>query len=65
MNVRSEPRIGDDESPLAATEVHYLASDHVGDEFKLFVDHCGARRTPSGSLSRPLQPPNHETISKR
>jgi uncharacterized protein len=31
----------DDESPLAATEVHYLTSAHVGDEFKVFVGHCG------------------------
>jgi uncharacterized protein len=31
----------DDQSPLAGTEVHYLASEHVGDEFKIFVGHCG------------------------
>ena len=31
----------DDESPLAGTEVHYLRSEHVGDEFKIFVGHCG------------------------
>lgn len=30
-----------DESPLADTEVHYLHSEHVGDEFKIFVGHCG------------------------
>ena len=32
---------GDDGSPLAGTEVHYLRSEHVGDEFKVFVGHCG------------------------
>jgi predicted alpha/beta superfamily hydrolase len=31
----------DDGSPLAGTEVHYLDSEHVGDEFKIFVGHCG------------------------
>ena len=31
-----------DDSPLADTEVHYLHSEHVGDEFKIFVGHCGA-----------------------
>jgi predicted alpha/beta superfamily hydrolase len=30
-----------DQSPLADTEVHYLRSAHVGDEFKIFVGHCG------------------------
>lgn len=30
-----------DHSPLAGTEVHYLRSHHVGDEFKIFVGHCG------------------------
>src|SRR5574340_779696 len=29
------------ESPLADTEVHYLRSEHVGDEFKILVGHCG------------------------
>jgi predicted alpha/beta superfamily hydrolase len=29
-----------DASPLANTEVHYLVSDHVGAEFKIFVGHC-------------------------
>ncbi len=32
---------GDDRSTLAGTEVHYLGSEHVGDEFKIFVGHCG------------------------
>ena len=32
---------GDDASPLAGTEVHYLRSEHVGDEFKIFIGHCG------------------------
>jgi uncharacterized protein len=31
----------DDRSPLAGTEVHRLRSDHVGDEFTIFVGHCG------------------------
>jgi hypothetical protein len=31
----------DDVSPLAGTEVHYLQSAHVGDEFKVFVGRCG------------------------
>jgi predicted alpha/beta superfamily hydrolase len=31
----------DDESPLSGSEVHYLRSQHVGDEFKIFVGHCG------------------------
>lgn len=31
----------DDESPLAGSEVHFLRSEHVGDEFKIFVGHCG------------------------
>ncbi|MDQ1382981.1 MAG: hypothetical protein QOG65_360 [Actinomycetota bacterium] len=30
-----------DYSPLADTEVHYLRSAHVDDEFKIFVGHCG------------------------
>jgi uncharacterized protein len=30
-------------SPLANTEVHYLHSEHVGDEFKIFVGHCPGR----------------------
>jgi predicted alpha/beta superfamily hydrolase len=30
-----------DHSPLAGTEVHYLRSEHIGDEFKIFVGHCG------------------------
>ncbi len=31
-----------DSSPVADTEVHYLRSEHVGDEFKIFIGHCGA-----------------------
>jgi len=34
-----------DQSPLADTEVHYLRSEHVGDEFKIFVGHCGGADT--------------------
>ena len=32
-----------DVSPLADSEVHYLRSDHVGDELKVFIGHCGTR----------------------
>jgi hypothetical protein len=35
----------DDESPLAGSEVHYLRSEHVGDEFKIFIGHCGGSET--------------------
>ena len=31
-----------DESPLSDTEVYYLRSEHVGDEFKILVGHCGS-----------------------
>jgi predicted alpha/beta superfamily hydrolase len=31
----------DDDLPIAGTEVHYLHSEAVGDEFKIFVGHCG------------------------
>jgi hypothetical protein len=34
--------IDNDDSPLPDTEVHYLSSEHVGDEFKVLVGHCGA-----------------------
>jgi len=30
-----------DRSPVAGTEVHFLSSRHVGDEFKIFIGHCG------------------------
>jgi predicted alpha/beta superfamily hydrolase len=36
-----------DRSPLADTEVHYLRSEHVGDEFKVFVGHCGDVGAPA------------------
>ena len=32
-----------DLSPLPDTEVHYLFSEHVGDEFKVLIGHCGSR----------------------
>jgi len=32
--------ISNDESPLPDTEVHYLRSEHVGDEFKVLIGHC-------------------------
>ena len=41
--------VGNDESPLADTEVHYLRSEHVGDELKIFVGHC-ARNGPGASV---------------
>jgi predicted alpha/beta superfamily hydrolase len=34
--------ISNDASPLPDTEVHYLRSEHVGDEFKILVGHCGS-----------------------
>jgi predicted alpha/beta superfamily hydrolase len=37
--------ISDDESTLPGTEVHYLRSEHVGEEFKIFVGHCLSRET--------------------
>ena len=34
---------GNDLSPLLAdTEVHYLSSEHVGDELKIVIGHCGS-----------------------
>jgi predicted alpha/beta superfamily hydrolase len=33
--------IGGDESALPGTEVHYLRSEHVGDEFKIMIGRCG------------------------
>ncbi|HEX5614928.1 MAG TPA: alpha/beta hydrolase-fold protein [Acidimicrobiia bacterium] len=33
--------MSDATSPLAGTEVHSLRSEHVGDDFKIFVGHCG------------------------
>lgn len=34
--------IDNDLSPLPDTEVHYLGSKHVGDEFKIVIGHCGS-----------------------
>ena len=34
--------ISNDDSPLTDTEVHYLRSEHVGDEFKVLVGHSGS-----------------------
>jgi|HubBroStandDraft_1064217.scaffolds.fasta_scaffold219190_1 predicted alpha/beta superfamily hydrolase len=42
--------ISNDESALTETEVHYLQSDNVGEEFKILVGHCGA----SGSTPPPV-----------
>jgi uncharacterized protein len=36
--------VTNDDVPLADTEVHYLRSSHVGDEFKVFVGHCPSDR---------------------
>lgn len=37
-----------DASPLADTEVHYLRSNAVDDEFKIFVGHCGGTDDTAG-----------------
>ena len=37
--------INNDVSPLPDTEVHYLRSEHVGDEFKIFVGHPDSSET--------------------
>jgi hypothetical protein len=43
--------ISNDDSPLPDTEVHYLRSEHVGDEFKIFVGHPHSSDTaPPGVL---------------
>ena len=42
--------ISNDDSPLTDTEVHYLRSEHAGDEFKIHVGHCGS----PGSSPRPV-----------
>ena len=40
-----------DHSPLADAEVHFLTSEHVDDEFKIFIGHCGDRGAePAGVL---------------
>lgn len=36
------PLLHNDASPLTDTEVHYLRSEHVDDEFKLVIGHCGS-----------------------
>ncbi len=38
--------VDNDSSPLADSEVHYLRSEHVGDEFKIFVGRCGMSDGP-------------------
>ena len=40
----------DDDSPMPGTEVHYLKSEHVGDEFKILVAQCPGVGPPSGVL---------------
>ncbi len=37
----------DDDSPLPGTEVHYLRSRHVDEEFKIVVGHCTPPETPN------------------
>jgi predicted alpha/beta superfamily hydrolase len=39
--------ITDDDSPLPGTEVHYLRSQQVDEEFKLIVGHCTPPETPA------------------
>lgn len=39
-----------DQTPLADSEVHYLRSSSVGEEFKVFVGHCATERAPSPSV---------------
>ncbi|HSS10495.1 MAG TPA: alpha/beta hydrolase-fold protein [Acidimicrobiales bacterium] len=39
-----------DESPLADTEVHYLSSLSVGEDFKLFIGHCGDSSEPADAV---------------
>lgn len=34
--------IGNDSSPLPDTEVHQIRSEHVGDDFKIIIGHCGS-----------------------
>jgi uncharacterized protein len=42
--------VSNDEAPVTDTEVHYLQSEQVGDEFKIVIGHCGS----SESASRPV-----------
>ena len=41
---------GNDEAALANTQVHYLSSDHVGDEFRIIVGGCEDAPTGVGVL---------------
>jgi hypothetical protein len=45
--------MADDGDPLIpGTEVRYLRSEHVGDEFRIWIGHCGSEEVPgSGVLS--------------
>jgi predicted alpha/beta superfamily hydrolase len=45
--------VNNDLSPLADTEVHFLPSAHVGDEFKIFVGHCGVAGTDGADDALP------------
>lgn len=42
--------IGNDTSPLPGTEVRYLRSEHVDDEFKVLVGHCGSVESASSPV---------------
>lgn len=42
--------MNDDLSPLPGTEVHYLRSEHVGDEFRVVVGHCDASESAPASV---------------
>lgn len=48
--IRSERMVNGGESALSGCEVHHLRSEHVGDEFKIVVGHCGASRADPGPV---------------
>jgi predicted alpha/beta superfamily hydrolase len=45
------PGLSNEESPLTDTEVHYLHSEHVGDEFKILVGHCDASESAPSAVA--------------
>jgi uncharacterized protein len=42
--------VNNDLSPLPDTEVHYLRSEHVGDEFRVLIGHCGSAESAPASV---------------
>jgi predicted alpha/beta superfamily hydrolase len=42
--------VNNDLSPLPDTEVHYVRSDHVGDEFKIIVGRCDSSESGAASV---------------